>query len=235
MSKSAAAILGAMLAMGLAIAGWFVFNGIVSVKALERVVTVKGLSEREVPANIAIWPIAFRVASNELDELTAILRRNNAAIVAFLEKNGFAKDEITVAVPTIQDLKAQGYADPNVAFRYTASSTVTLYTTQVDAARTAMADLLELSGQGIAITGGDYNSQTEFIYTGLNDIKPEMIEEATRNAREVAEKFARDSASRLGKIRTARQGQFSISDRDSTTPHIKNVRVVSTVEYYLSD
>jgi hypothetical protein len=234
-SKTSAAILGAMLAAGLAVAGWFVYNGIVAVKALERVVTVKGLSEREVPADIAIWPIAFRVASNELDDLTAVLRRNNGAVVAFLQGNGFEDDEISVAIPTIQDLKAQGYADPNVAFRYTASSTVTLYTRKVDAARAAMARLLELGAQGIAVTGGDYNSRTEFIFTGLNDLKPAMIEEATRNAREVAEKFAHDSASRLGKIRAASQGQFSISDRDSTTPHIKKVRVVATVEYYLSD
>jgi hypothetical protein len=85
------------------------------------------------------------------------------------------------------------------------------------------------------LTGGDYQSQTEYIFTRLNEVKPEMIEEATRNAREVAQKFAADSQSRLGKIRRASQGQFSISERDRNNPHIKQVRVVSTVEYYLSD
>ena len=85
------------------------------------------------------------------------------------------------------------------------------------------------------MTGDEYTSATEYLFTGLNEIKPEMVEEATRNAREVALKFARDSDSKLGKIRSARQGQFSISDRDKNTPHIKRVRVVSTIEYYLAD
>jgi hypothetical protein len=94
---------------------------------------------------------------------------------------------------------------------------------------------VELGKQGIAISGEDYQSRTEFLFTELNSIKPAMIEEATENARQVAEKFAQDSSSRLGKIRRAQQGQFSISDRDNNTPYIKKVRVVSTLEYYLSD
>jgi hypothetical protein len=98
-----------------------------------------------------------------------------------------------------------------------------------------MEKLFELGKQGIAITGEDYQSKTVFLYTKLNEIKPAMIEEATQNARAVAEKFAQDSKSRLGKIRSASQGQFSIDDRDSNTPYIKKVRVVSTLEYYLSD
>jgi hypothetical protein len=98
-----------------------------------------------------------------------------------------------------------------------------------------MNDLAELGKSGIAISGQDYETRTEFLFTNLNEIKPIMIEEATRNAREVAEKFAKDSGSKLGKIKKASQGQFSITDRDSNTPHIKKVRVVSTIEYYLSD
>ncbi|MCK5665921.1 MAG: SIMPL domain-containing protein, partial [Thiotrichaceae bacterium] len=101
--------------------------------------------------------------------------------------------------------------------------------------RAVMKLLPELGKSGIAFTGSNYQAQTEYIFTRLNEVKPEMIEEATRNARAVAEKFAADSASKLGKIRQARQGQFSISARDKNSPHIKKVRVVSTVEYYLSD
>jgi hypothetical protein len=93
----------------------------------------------------------------------------------------------------------------------------------------------DLLKQGIAITGGDYRFSTQFLFTGLNDIKPQMIEEATKNARASAEKFAADSDSELGKIRTANQGQFTISDRDANTPYIKSVRVVTTVDYYLKD
>ena len=84
-------------------------------------------------------------------------------------------------------------------------------------------------------TGNDYQGRTEYLFTRLNDVKPEMIEEATTKAREVAEKFAQDSQSKLGKIKRASQGQFSINDRDRQNPHIKKIRVVSTVEYYLSD
>ena len=98
-----------------------------------------------------------------------------------------------------------------------------------------MSELSALGKQGIVLQSGNYESQTEYLYTGLNDIKPEMIEEATRNAREAATEFAQDSESELGKIRQASQGQFSISPRDKNNPHIMNVRVVSTVEYYLSD
>ena len=98
-----------------------------------------------------------------------------------------------------------------------------------------MKSLPELGKTGIAFTGSNYQGQTEYIFTRLNEVKPEMIEEATKKAREVAQKFATDSASQLGKIRRARQGQFSISARDKNSPHIKKVRVVSTVEYYLSD
>jgi hypothetical protein len=98
-----------------------------------------------------------------------------------------------------------------------------------------MSDLAQLGKQGIVFTGGNYQSQTEYLFTRLNEVKPAMIEEATNKAREVAVKFAQDSQSTLGKIKRASQGQFSISARDNNTPHIKRVRVVSTVEYYLSD
>jgi hypothetical protein len=105
----------------------------------------------------------------------------------------------------------------------------------VEAVRNAMQDVIALGKKGVALSGEDYQSQTQFVFSGLATLKPEMIEEATKNARAVAEKFAADSDSSLGKIRSAQQGQFSIENRDSTTPHIKKVRVVSTVEYYLAD
>lgn len=98
-----------------------------------------------------------------------------------------------------------------------------------------MGELSELGKQGIVFSSNNYESRTEYLFTRLNEIKPEMVEEATRKAREVAMKFASDSDSRLGKIKRASQGQFSINSRDRNNPHIKKVRVVSTVEYYLSD
>ncbi|MEZ5557800.1 MAG: hypothetical protein R3E86_04550 [Pseudomonadales bacterium] len=110
-----------------------------------------------------------------------------------------------------------------------------MFTRKIDAVRAAGRELLALGKAGIVFTQGNYELRTQYLFNGLNEIKPAMIEEATRNAREVAQKFAEDSRSRLGKIRSARQGQFSIEDRDSNNPHIKKVRVVSTLEYYLTD
>jgi hypothetical protein len=116
-----------------------------------------------------------------------------------------------------------------------ATRSVTVYSGRVEDVRTAMGGLLELGKEGIAFTGDAYQTPVEYLFTRLNDVKPEMIEEATRNARDVAQKFANDSQSLLGKIRRASQGQFSIEPRDTNNPHIKKLRVVSTVEYYLSD
>jgi len=229
-------VLGALVCLGLALLGVFTMQGIVKLRALDRVVTVKGLSEREVPADIAIWPIKFTEAGNDVSALYTNIQRKNDLVVEFLGESGFGEDEIAVSVPSINDRQAQGYGGSQPSeYRYYGSSIITVYSTKVDAVREAMSGIVDLGKQGIVIRGQEYDARTEFLFTGLNDIKPEMIEEATKNAREVAEKFAADSQSRLGKIKTAYQGQFSINDRDSTTPHIKKVRVVSTVTYYLSD
>ncbi len=231
-----ALVLGALLCIGLIVLGIFVAQGAVRLRALDRAVTVKGLSEREVPADVAIWPIKFTETGNDLGALYATIQRKNEQVFRFLEERGFDDEEVSVSVPSINDRQAQGYGPSQPAeFRYYGNSIITVYSTNVAAVREAMSDVAELGKQGIAITGQEYDARTEFLFTGLNDLKPAMIEEATRNAREVAEKFAADSQSRLGKIKTAYQGQFSIQDRDSTTPHIKKVRVVSTVTYYLVD
>ena len=152
-----------------------------------------------------------------------------------MRDNGFSDAEISVSSPSIVDRQAQGYDSSRIQFRYSADVTISVYSPRVDQVRETMKKLLDLGKKGIAITGQEYDAKTEYLFMGLNRIKPEMIEEATKNAREVAEKFAKDSNSRLGKIRRASQGQFSITDRDSNTSHIKRVRVVSTIEYQLSD
>jgi len=228
-------VLGALLCIGLAILGYFISSGIVRIRVLDRTVTVKGLSERDVPADIAIWPIKFSEASNNLIELFTTIQSKNSSIVSFLKQGGFKDEEISVSVPAIIDRQAEGYMDATKQVRYSGSSTITVYSGDVGLIKKTMNNLVELGKSGIAISGQDYDTKTQFLFTKLNEIKPAMIEEATRNAREVAEKFAKDSSSRLGKIRKASQGQFTIDDRDTNTPHIKKVRVVSTVEYYLSD
>jgi len=229
-------ILGVAIFLGLSVLGYQLGSSIVKFKEFERSVSVKGLSEKELPADIALWPIQFTRAGNDLSQLYADLEKDTKQIAGFLKSNGFADNEITVSPPAIIDKMAQQYSDTSkIGLRYTATQNVTVYTDKIDAVRSTMKKLVELGKTGIVFTGGNYDNKTEFIFTRLNDIKPEMIEEATRKAREVAQKFAKDSDSRLGKIKRASQGQFSITDRDRNTPYIKKIRVVSTVEYYLSD
>jgi hypothetical protein len=229
-------ILGVFIFLGLSTLGYLLGTSAIEIKQYERSVTVKGLSEREYTADIVIWPIQFTAASNELENLYSSIEQNTSKITDFLVKNGVDSQDVTFASPAITDKLAQQYGNSAGAeFRYTAFQTVTVYSENIQAVRMVMSKLSELGKQGIVFTGGNYQSQTEYVFTRLNEVKPEMIEEATRKAREVAEKFASDSKSKLGKIKRASQGQFSINDRDKNNPHIKKVRVVTTVEYYLSD
>ncbi len=231
---SESAILGGLLLVGFLGLGYLLSSSIVDIKKMERTVEVKGLSEREVPADIAIWPITFSMADNDLSNLYQTIQDKNAKVVGFLKSQGFTDSEITISAPSVVDKLAREYdSSYGAKFRYTASSTITLYTNQGDKARESMIKVVDLGREGIAIAGDSYS--TQFIYSKLNDIKPAMIEEATKNARQAADKFAKDSDSSLGKIKRANQGTFSIENRDSSTAHIKKVRVVSTVEYYLSD
>lgn len=235
-TRSSAFILGIFIFLGLATLGYLLANAAIMHKQLERSVTVKGLSEREYTADIVIWPIQFITAENNLENLYSSIEKSTSEIKQFLTSKGISPEEISFASPAITDKSAQQYGNNSKPlFRFTASQTVTVYSKNIDAIRLIMNTLSELGKKGIVFTGSNYDLQTEYIFTRLNEVKPEMIEEATRKAREVAEKFASDSQSTLGKIKRASQGQFSIYARDKNNPHIKKVRVVSTVEYYLSD
>ena len=235
-NKSNSIVLGICLIIALSSLGYLLGDAAIRVKEYERTVTVKGLSEREYKADIVIWPIQFSVASNDFEEMYRSIDGSTEMIKSFLKSAGVDADEISYSYPAITDKSAQQYGNQAKAqFRYTASQTVTVYSKNIEVVRDVMKKMSDLGKQGIVFTGGNYQSQTEYIFKRLNEVKPGMIEEATRKAREVAEKFATDSKSTLGKIRSASQGQFSINDRDKNNPHIKKVRVVSTVAYYLSD
>jgi hypothetical protein len=235
-SSTSAFILGLFICIGFTGLGYLLGSAAIDFKQYDRSVTVKGLSERELGADIVIWPIQFTAAENDLVQLYSLIEKNTGKIQAFLNANEINPQEITISPPSITDKFAQQYGDNSKSeFRYTAVQTVTVYSKNVEAVRSVMSSLSELGKEGIVLASGSYESKPEYIFTRLNEIKPDMIEEATRQAREVAEKFASDSNSTLGKIKTASQGQFTISDRDKNNPHIKNVRVVSTVKYYLSD
>ena len=235
-NKHAAFILGVFVLLALASLGYLLGSAAIKFKEYERTVKVKGLAEHEYPADIVIWPIEFTLADNNLEDLYTSIEKSTANIKEFLIKQGIKSTEISLSAPAITDKSAQNYGNSaSVKFRYSAVQIVTVYSTDIETVRSAMGDLAQLGKQGIAFTGGNYQSKTEYIFTRLNEIKPMMIEQATTQAREVALKFSEDSKSKLGKIKRASQGQFSITARDKNNPHIKKVRVVSTVEYYLSD
>lgn len=201
-------------------------------KASERTVSVRGLCEREVPADKAIWPICFKVVGDDLGLLYREMETKTATVKAFLSEGGIPDSEITVALPKISDKYAQEYGGNDRPYRYVSSCTITVCSSSVDKVIALMASQNKLIGKNIVLYN-DWESTPRFNFEGLNALKPEMIEEATKSARAAAEKFAKDSGSRLGKIKTASQGVFSIEDRDSNTPSIKKVRVVTNVTYYL--
>ena len=225
----------AILAVGLALLGVFVYNGINSLAKRDRVVSVRGLAEKEVQADRVIWPLAYKTVGDDLGSVYRDISSANKKIQTFLIKNGNKASDITNGAPQVNDLWTNEYRDNVNRQRYNATSVTTVSSSDVAKVRALMTRTGELLSQGIAIAPNDYNYPIQFDFTSLNKIKPQMIEQATKNAREAAEKFAKDSESKLGKIKSAQQGLFSIEDRDSNTPYIKEVRVVTTVDYYLDN
>ena len=225
--------LGALVALGLGAAGWFIGSGLYEARASERYVTVRGFAEREVPADLAIWPIVFTATADELGELQRQVDASAATVRAFLAGR-FAEDGISVSAPRVTDREAQGMygGDGRPLARYAAEVTVILRTGDIEELRRAMAGSGELVKQGVAVIRS-WEFQTQYVYTGLEQVKPDMIAEATRDARRAAEQFAADSGSRVGGIRNAQQGLFSIEDRDPFSPEFKKIRVVTTVQYLL--
>ena len=221
-----------LLAVGLVGAGWFGAQGLAKLRTDDRYVTVKGSAERVVDADLVVWPMPHFVGGNDLREVTAQLDANTATIRAFFTDAGFGEDEIAVSPPRLEDRWAYAYGENRPPERYRYATTVTLRTTRVDDALAALRRSGELVGRGVLFEQGGY---PEFDYTGLIDIKPALIAEATANARESAVQFAKDSGATLGGIRNANQGVVSISDRDQGSPQVKKVRVVTTVEYFLRD
>lgn len=229
MNKSV--VSAAILAVSIIILGFCVKAGIDNFSFRDRVVTVRGLAERTVEADYVTWPMSYSIAGNDLPELYNRMQRSNEIVVKFLTNNGIAADEISVNPPDLYNSEGNVYGGDRARYQYNLSVTITVATTKVSKVRELLNRQSELLKQGVAANNNYINYQ----FTGLNTIKPEMIAEATKNAREAADRFAQDSDSRVGKIKTATQGQFSIESTDQSTPNIKNVRVVSTIVYYLED
>ena len=226
---------GLLIGVGLLLLGLCMKSGIDDFAHRDRIVTVRGLAQRDIPANKVTWPIVSKLTGDDLKSLYTQVQSIDSAITTFLKTNGITDAEISVNPPAVTDLKADQNNAANAPYHYSVTAVVTVTSSRVELVRKLINRQTELMAQGIAITAGDYNYPTLYEYTDLNTIKPAMIAEATQNARKAADKFAEDSHSKLGKIKTASQGQFSIDDRDQYTPQIKTVRVVSTIEYYLKD
>ncbi len=233
MKNSGICILGLCIVLAFASLGYALYAGIMGMKSMERTVVVKGLSEREVMANEVVWPINFKVAANSLEDLYARNEEDTKKIVDFLLNNGIEMHEISVLMPSIEDKTAYASQNNMPLYNYMAHANVVVSSDKVEQIAGMTESIAVLMKDGVAFSGMSGN--VTYTFTKLNELKPIMVEDATKNAREVAERFAKDSDSFLGKIRKANQGQFSISTPDHYKPQMKSVRVVSTVEYYLVD
>jgi hypothetical protein len=226
---------GLCIMAGLIIMGAMIPVAVNKYMSYTRTVDVKGLCEREVKADKVIWPIVYKVMGDDLSTVYAQVDAKNKKVLQFLEKGGISLAEITVNAPNISDKFANEYGNDRM-YRYVCKSVITVCTHEVDKVIALMSKQADLIKEGVVINAAEnWENPTEFKFEGLNDLKPSMVEEATKNARETAQKFAKDSDSELGKIKRASQGSFSIENRDSNTPYIKRVRVVSSVTYYLSN
>jgi len=227
-------IAAAVVALGLAAAGWFASQGMTKLRTADRYVTVKGSAEKIVGADLVVWPLSQTVGGNELGAVQAQLDANTQTIRGFLTSAGFKDDEIVVSPPRLEDRWAYSYGDNRPLERYRYSNTVTLRTGKVTEALAALRRSGDIVAKGVMLNTDD-GGGPNFDYTKLNEIKPALIAEATSNARKSAEQFAKDSGARIGGIRNANQGVISIENRDAGSPQIKKIRVVTTVDYFLKD
>jgi len=241
-STPLALLASALLAIGIALGGWFVGQGFVDARAGDRFVTVKGVAERLVAADLALWPIRFVTTSNQLAEAQARIAEDEGRVLSFLAANGLARQSVEVQSLQVTDLLAQAYRSSPIESRFIVTQTLMVRTAEVDKVALASQRIGDLLAAGVVLSSeGQPSPGPSYLLTRLNDIKPGMIAEATRSAREGAEQFAKDSASRISGIRRASQGLFEILPRDNTPGMsqeqqiAKTVRVVSTIDYALAD
>jgi hypothetical protein len=237
--------------IGLILGGWLLGGQIKAMKLGDRYVTVKGLVERTVKSDTAIWPVSFKEAGSDLPQVFAKSELDKQAVLKFFAAQGVTPQEITVGQIQVTDKFANEYGGNNPGPRYIVQQTVTVASGEVDKIAKAGQKTAELVQAGIVV-GGGFGQGIKYVFNGLNALKPDMITEATRNARASADRFAADSGSQVGSIRSANQGFFSISAADGSASStggeegpgggggnadasiMKKVRVVATVDYYLS-
>ena len=225
----------AIVALSIVVLGLCIKGGIDNFANKDRKVAVKGLAEKEVDADKVTWPIVSKELGNDLPQLYTRLGQTQDRIRRFLMANGIKAEEISVNAPRVIDQNADQYSDNRRDYRYNITSVITVTSHNVKLVRSIIARQGELLKEGVAIVDGGYENQVKYEYVSFTQMKPKMMEEAIANAEQTAQQFAKNSNSKLNKIVTADQGQFSIDDRDQSTPYIKKVRVVTTVVYSLKD
>ncbi|MBR3938415.1 MAG: SIMPL domain-containing protein [Bacteroidales bacterium] len=224
-------ILGVSIVLAALVLGMMMVRTVKTFKSYDNTVKVRGLCEREVPADRVVMRISYRMQDNDFMALRNSVAVVNEKIVSMLKKSGFDDDEIKYGMADYTDRYGNYYSDSDdkIRYRYMADQYINVFTSKVEDVEKAKSKIeSELLKQNIIVS--IYNS---YEYNGLNEIKPSMIAESLENARNAADEFAKNSRSRIGKMRTASQGYFEVENLDENTPQIKKIRVVTTVEYYL--
>lgn len=230
-----------VLALGVALGGVFIGYGFVRGRAADRYVEVKGLAEREVTADLALWPLRYVSTGEDLAATQAQITRNTRQVYAFLARNGIDTTSVQLQALEVSDAFANRFPGERGGPRYVIQQTVMVRSDKPQVVLAASQKVSELVGAGVVLSSsGEYGiGGPSFLFTRLNQLKPSMVREATGNARASAEQFAADSRTSLGGIRQANQGVFVILPRDQT-PGVnegaqiqKIVRVVATVQYFL--
>lgn len=221
----------AVLAIGLGVGGFMTGDGLVRAKMADRTVTVRGLAERDVVADLATWTLSYSSTAGDLASAQAGVDRDTEQLRAFFDGLGFPEDALQPV-----SINASSYTNDDGITRFTVNQRMSLRTDDIELAQRAVRQESDLVRRGVVLQ----SSNMSFTFTGLNAIKPEMVAEATRDARAAAEQFAEDSGSGVGSIRNATQGYFSITARDgdedgwgAADSPFKKVRVVTTVDFML--
>ena len=218
-----------ILAIGVALAGMFVYLGIHQMASKDRAVVVKGLSTRDVQADYVVWQMNFELRGNDISSLYSDLGKVEQTARQFFVDRGFKESEMSRGNISIDD-NWSSYYGTRPEFHYTLRTSLIISTPDIERVIANQGCQSELLKKGVILQSNDWN--TDFQYNGLSELKPEMVQEATKNARQVAMKFAEDAQCHLGSIKQANQGQFSV-ESDTYQPWIKHVRVVTTVSYFL--
>ena len=250
MNGKGTTLLGSLLALGLVVGGWVLGAQIKATRLSDRYVTVKGLVERKVKSDLAVWSLGYKEAGDDLSTVYAKTESDKKIVLEFLGQQGFQSSEIEMGVIRVVDTQANEYGGGQRApHRYIVDQQITVRTPRVDQVAAAAQKTMQLLQKGI-VFNSNQGQGLSYEFTALNSIKPDMITEATRNARAAADRFASDSGSKVGSIRQANQGVFSIlaADQSGGTSErgeaggeifsadaslMKTVRVVTTVQYYL--